>query len=188
MLASFRLVAKKPWAIDPSYFSPCRKALYLVDMAVAPQVRRQGIGRSCLEHVRAEARRWPADAIRLDAFDVQCGAGPFYARCGFTEVGRITYRKAPLIYFELLFESSSPSAPTEGGLSAIPLFPLALGGEERIVKRHRDRVGFGMMYRPQRPVMDGVVAQLVERLVRNKIWPFPHESPCVADCHHTLRS
>jgi hypothetical protein len=33
----------------------------------------------------------------LDAFDADAGAGSFYARCGF---GRVTYGKAPLIYFE----------------------------------------------------------------------------------------
>ena len=45
---------------------------------------------------------WPSEAIRLDAFDAEAGAGGFYARCGFTEVGRVTYRKAPLMYYELL--------------------------------------------------------------------------------------
>jgi hypothetical protein len=44
----------------------------------------------------------PADAIPLGAFDAKAGAGPFYARYGYTEVGRVTYRNAPLIYYELL--------------------------------------------------------------------------------------
>jgi GNAT superfamily N-acetyltransferase len=102
IVATLRLATKKPWAIDTSYFSACGKALYLLDMAVAPPRQREGIGRWCLEQAKGVARAWPADAIRLDAYDAAAGAGPFYARCGFTEVGRVTYRKTPLIYYELL--------------------------------------------------------------------------------------
>jgi len=40
-------------------------------------------------------------AIRLDAYDAEAGAGRFYARCGYTELGRAIYRSAPLIYYEL---------------------------------------------------------------------------------------
>ena len=30
------------------------------------------------------------------------GGGEFYAKCGYREMGRVTYRGAPLIYHELL--------------------------------------------------------------------------------------
>ena len=40
--------------------------------------------------------------IRLDAYDAPAGAGPFYSRCGFREMGRVIYRKVPLVYFEQL--------------------------------------------------------------------------------------
>jgi hypothetical protein len=50
--------------------------------------------------VPAIARAWPADAVRLDAYDAPAGAGGFYARCGYRERGRVTYRGVPLIYFE----------------------------------------------------------------------------------------
>ncbi len=30
------------------------------------------------------------------------GAGPFYALCGYSEMGRTTYRDTPLIYYEML--------------------------------------------------------------------------------------
>lgn len=63
-------------------------------------MQRQGIGRLLLEEAVKQARGWPADAIRLDAFDAEAGAGAFCAKCGFREVGRAVYRKAPLIYFE----------------------------------------------------------------------------------------
>ena len=102
VLAVLSLATKKPWAIDPAYFTACKRPLYLTDMAVDPALQRQGIGRLCLEEARTVARDWPADAIRLDAYDAAAGAGEFYRRCGFREVGRVTYRKVPLVYFEWL--------------------------------------------------------------------------------------
>jgi GNAT superfamily N-acetyltransferase len=104
ILGTLRLTAKKPWAIDTSFFSVSRSPVYLLAMAVAPEWQRQGIGRRCLEEAARVARAWPADAIRLDAYDAAAGAGPFYARSGYTEVGRATYREAPLIYYELLLK------------------------------------------------------------------------------------
>ena len=101
-IGTLRLAAKKPWAIDPAYFSPCKRALYLTDMAVLPECQGRGIGRDCLEEARAIAAKWPADAIRLDAYDGPAGAGAFYAKCGFKEMGRVTYRKTPLVYYELM--------------------------------------------------------------------------------------
>lgn len=100
--ATLRLTTKKPWAIDVKYFTPAGKAVYLVDMAVRPSSQRNGIGRLIVQQARDIARAVPAAAIRLDAYDAPAGAGGFYARCGFTEVGRASYRGVPLIYFELL--------------------------------------------------------------------------------------
>ena len=71
-------------------------------MAVAPVLQRQGTGRRILEQAKAVAAAWPAEAIRLDAYDAAAGAAPFYSKCGFREVGRVTYRGVPLVYFELL--------------------------------------------------------------------------------------
>jgi GNAT superfamily N-acetyltransferase len=102
IVATLRLATKKPWAIDTSYFAPSKKPLYLVGMAVTPDKQRQGIGRRCLEEARRLAKAWPADAIRLDAFEGDAGAGGFYASCGCVEVGRVTYKKTPLIYYEIL--------------------------------------------------------------------------------------
>lgn len=102
VIATLILATKKPWAIDRSYFTNCEKPLYLTDMAVAPELQRQGVGRLCLEEAQRIGREWPADAIRLDAYNTEAGAGDFYRKCGFREVGRVTYRKTPLIYFEML--------------------------------------------------------------------------------------
>ena len=104
IVGTLRLTTKKPWAIDTNYFSPCTRAVYLLGLAVAQARQNQGIGRQCLEEAKQVARAWPADAIRLDAYDAEAGAGAFYTRCGWAEVGRVVYRKAPLIYFELRLE------------------------------------------------------------------------------------
>jgi ribosomal protein S18 acetylase RimI-like enzyme len=100
IVGTLRLPSKKPWAIEVSYFTPAKTALYLTHMAVIPALQRQGIGSRLLKEAMKQARAWPADAIRLDAFDADAGAGAFYAKYGFREVGRVTYRKAPLIYLE----------------------------------------------------------------------------------------
>ncbi|HEX3359085.1 MAG TPA: GNAT family N-acetyltransferase [Tepidisphaeraceae bacterium] len=102
IIATLRLATKKPWAIDRSYFTKCQKPLYLLAMAVTPAKQRQGLGRQCLEEAKKIVKAFPADAIFLDAYDAPAGAGPFYAHCGFTERGRVTYRNAPLIYYEIL--------------------------------------------------------------------------------------
>lgn len=102
VVATLRLATRKPWAIDVSYFTPCERPIYLTDMAVHPSMQRRGIGRAALDGARRICAEWPANAIRLDAYDAAAGAGGFYARCGFREVGRVRYRNNPLIYFEVL--------------------------------------------------------------------------------------
>lgn len=97
-----RLATKKPWAIDVSYFTPVKRPLYLTGMTVAVAHQGQGLGRLALEDAIEIAREWPADAIRLDAYDADAGAGPFYAKCGFLEAGRVVYKGDPLAYYELL--------------------------------------------------------------------------------------
>jgi GNAT superfamily N-acetyltransferase len=102
IVATLRLATKKPWAIDTSYFTKCGRPLYLVGMAVSPAKQRQGFGKRCFEEAQQAARAWPADAIRLDAYDAAAGAGGFYLRCGCTEVGRASYRGTPHVYYEYL--------------------------------------------------------------------------------------
>ncbi|MFY9748704.1 MAG: GNAT family N-acetyltransferase [Acidobacteriaceae bacterium] len=102
LVATLTLATKKPWAIDAKYFSKSERPLYLTNMAVEPGRQRRGLGRSCIAEARRIAGQWPGDAIRLDAYDTKAGAGEFYRKSGFQEVGRATYRGAPLIYFEML--------------------------------------------------------------------------------------
>ncbi len=103
IIATFRLSARKPRAVDKSYFSAALTPLYLTDMAVRVESQGTGIGRRCVEEMAAIAAAWPAGAIRLDAYDAPAGAGPFYAKCGFRHVGDAKSRSVPLSYYEMLF-------------------------------------------------------------------------------------
>ena len=75
-------------------------------MAISVAHQGRGLGRLAIEDARAVARAWPADAIRLDAYDASAGAGGFYAKCGFQERGRVIYRRVRLAYYEFLFTRS----------------------------------------------------------------------------------
>ena len=103
ILTVLRLAPKKPWSIDVSFFTPVERPLYLTGMAVSVAHQGQGLGTLALEDACTIAQAWPADAIRLDAYDAKAGAGGFYARGGFTERGRVVYKGNPLVYYELLF-------------------------------------------------------------------------------------
>lgn len=102
VLTVLRLATKKPWAIDATYFTPVKRPLYVTGMTVSVAAQGQGLGRRAIEDARRVAKTWPADAIRLDAYDATAGAGMFYERCGFTERGRVVYKGVPLVYYETL--------------------------------------------------------------------------------------
>jgi len=102
IVATLTLQTRKPWTIDRTHFSPVKQPLYLLGMAVEPARQRAGVGRACIDDARTICKAWPADALCLDAYDADAGAGEFYRKCGFTEVGRAEYRNTPLIYYEML--------------------------------------------------------------------------------------
>lgn len=105
IVGTLTLSTRKPWAIDTAYFTKVKTPIYLTSMAIDPAAQGQGVGRAMLADADQRARNWPkhrGDAIRLDAFDADAGAGGFYAKCGYEERGRIVFRTAPLIYFERL--------------------------------------------------------------------------------------
>ena len=102
LIATLCLQTKKPWAIDVKYFTSVNKALYLISMAVHPDWQGKGVGRLILKEAENIARKWPSNAIRLDAWDAAAGAGLFYAKCGFRDVGHVIYRAAPIVYYEML--------------------------------------------------------------------------------------
>jgi len=102
IMGTLELATKKPWAIDRAYFTPVKRPIYLLNMAVDVSMQRRGIGRKLLAEAERVARAWPAQSICLDAYDTPAGAGRFYARCGYREVGRKVYRGVPLVYYESL--------------------------------------------------------------------------------------
>lgn len=102
VVATLTLSTRKPWAIDRSCLTPCERPLFLTEMAVKPSLQRRDVGRSCVAEAVRIATDWPGNSICLDAYDAPAGAGEFYRKCGFREIGRMTYRNVPLIYFEML--------------------------------------------------------------------------------------
>jgi GNAT superfamily N-acetyltransferase len=102
IVGTLALSARKPWAIDASYFTRVKTPIYLTSMAVEPKLQGQGVGREMLAAAEVTTRDWPGHAIRLDAFDADAGAGAFYEKCGYKEVGRAVFRSVPLIYYERL--------------------------------------------------------------------------------------
>jgi hypothetical protein len=79
LIGTLALSTRKPWAIDKKYFNASQRPLYLTGMAVGPDEQRKGIGRLCIEEARRIAKEWRGDALRLDAWDAEAGAGEFYA-------------------------------------------------------------------------------------------------------------
>jgi GNAT superfamily N-acetyltransferase len=106
IVATLALTARKPWAIHLGCFEPRQRPFYLTNMAVHPEFQRLGLGREAIAEAQRITLAAGGDAIRLDAYDVPAGAGLFYEKCGFTEVGRAVYRTAPLIYYEMALNGS----------------------------------------------------------------------------------
>ncbi len=102
IVSVLRLAQKKPWAIDISHFTPVKRPLYLTGLAVSVAHQGKGLGRLAMADARSVAEEWPADAIRLDAYDAEAGAGDFYAKCGYVERGRVVHKGNPLRYYEML--------------------------------------------------------------------------------------
>jgi GNAT superfamily N-acetyltransferase len=102
IIGTVRLARALPWAIDTTSFTPVTTALYVLGLSVAPDVRGQGVGRQLMEAAKEAAKSRPAQALWLDAYDHPAGAGAFYMKCGFRQVGRTSYRKMPLVYYEWL--------------------------------------------------------------------------------------
>jgi ribosomal protein S18 acetylase RimI-like enzyme len=102
IIGTLTLSTHKPWAIDTAYFTKVKTPIYLTSMAIDPALQKQGAGRAMLDAAVKAVRAWPGQSIRLDAFDADAGAGEFYAKGGYREMGRVVFRQVPLIYYELL--------------------------------------------------------------------------------------
>lgn len=102
IIGTVRLAKAIPWAIDVSAFTKVSSALYVLGLAVAPDLRGQGIGRCLMDEAKETVRAGTAEALWLDAYEHAAGAGPFYLKCGFRPVGRTMHREMPLMYYEWL--------------------------------------------------------------------------------------
>jgi len=78
----------------PSVFSPPVRRLMVDHIAVAPDARRQGIGRALLAAARALARELDCDEVLLDTWEANHAAHAFFAAEGFA-VRRMLFRALP---------------------------------------------------------------------------------------------
>lgn len=124
VVGTLRLQANRPRSIEIADFTPVRRPLYVVDVAVLPNCQRQGIGRELVEAAVHAAIDWPGDSLRLDTYDDAAGAGDFYLRCGFRCVARHRFHDIPLAFFEHMIPVPSRRGPPPGttgtGCTAAP--------------------------------------------------------------------
>jgi ribosomal protein S18 acetylase RimI-like enzyme len=102
IVGTVRLVQPLPGVFDASAFTPVDQPWYVLGLAVAPECRGRGVGRLLMDAAKQAARSRGAQALWLDAYEHEAGAGPFYMKCGFRKVGRTEYRDIPLTYYEWL--------------------------------------------------------------------------------------
>jgi ribosomal protein S18 acetylase RimI-like enzyme len=79
---------------DPSIFSPGYRRLMVDHIAVAPEARRQGLGRALLDAARQLARDLQADEIMLDTWEANTEAHAFFRANGF-QPRRMLFRAIP---------------------------------------------------------------------------------------------
>lgn len=79
---------------EASVFSPAIQRLLVEQLAVAPEVRRQGVGRALMQAARDLARELQADEIVLDTWEANHAAHEFFRAEGFEPV-RMLFRRKP---------------------------------------------------------------------------------------------
>ena len=100
-VATFILNRRKPVWYGNSWFAdPRAESGYLTHLAVRPESQRQGLGRYALAEAEALCRTAGLAALRFDAYQGPAGAGPFYAKCGYTLRHSGTFRGVGLDYYE----------------------------------------------------------------------------------------
>jgi GNAT superfamily N-acetyltransferase len=100
IVGTVRLMQANQAVFDFRMFTPAKVALYVIGLAVAPHARAQGVGRELMESAKSAARFWPAEALWLDTYEHEAGAGRFYEKCGFRRAGSGTLEGPPLGFYE----------------------------------------------------------------------------------------
>jgi GNAT superfamily N-acetyltransferase len=100
IVGTVRLALANTALFDARAFTPVDTALYVLGLAVSPSARGTSVGRQIMDAAKDVARSWPAQALWLDTYDNAAGAGEFYRKCGFREVGAGTSDDMPLMYYE----------------------------------------------------------------------------------------
>ena len=78
---------------------------WLASVYVAPSARQQGVGTRLVERIEAEAQRLGFQVVHLVTFD----KAAFYAKRGWHELERTTYRNEPVVVmWKLLTRQSEP--------------------------------------------------------------------------------
>jgi GNAT superfamily N-acetyltransferase len=112
VLGTVKLALRSPYLMPISAFTAVENPIWLTAMNVLPRAQGQGIGRALANAARKSALEMGGEAIRLDSYDANAGAGGFWRRCGFREVGRMNYNGTPLIFFEdLLVTAGTTDSP-----------------------------------------------------------------------------
>jgi GNAT superfamily N-acetyltransferase len=100
IIGTVRLAFANTAVFDARMFTPVDTALYVLGLAVSPGSRGRGIGSRIMSVAKEVARSWPAQALWLATYDNSAGAGRFYRKCGFREVGPGVFDDLPLTYYE----------------------------------------------------------------------------------------
>lgn len=100
IVGNVRLVTPNLHAFDASAFTPAENPLYVLGLAVSSDCRKRGVGRMLMEAAERAGRERGAQALWLDTYEHAAGAGPFYERCGYRNVGPAPGAEIPLAFFE----------------------------------------------------------------------------------------
>lgn len=100
-VVTFTLDIKKPGFVSKYAFAEPEDSFYwLTSLFVDPQFQRQGVGRKTLEYAEKLTKQANLNWLRFDAYTGPAGGGPFYEKCGFTNVSEIDVRGTGLYLFE----------------------------------------------------------------------------------------
>lgn len=91
LVGTVRLATVNPHSMRSAGFTPVPVALYVLGMTVSEDYRRMGVGRALLAACKDAAHSRRAAALWVDTYAGAAGAGSFYLRCGFRQVGSLHY-------------------------------------------------------------------------------------------------